>query len=179
MTLHLLTSLEDCVDQSFSFFVPGKPETQGSKSAFGRAWTDKNGKQRVAVSMVEQSKGLYQWRSTIGRMALLMRPNNWQTNGIYTLHAVFYMPRPLSHFSKNGELKSSAPVFHAKAGDADKLLRACGDALTKVCYDDDALIVAASSAKLYHKRGESPGAHITVTRLDEAAARGAAFVFAP
>lgn len=179
MSLKLLTTLDDCAEQSFSFFVPGKPETQGSKNAFGRAWTDKNGKQRVAVAMVEQSKGLYQWRCDIGKIALIMRPNMWRTDGLYTLHATFYMPRPKFHFNSHGELKANAPIFHSKAGDADKLLRACGDALTKVCYDDDALIVAASSAKLYCKQGGHPGAHITVTRLSETAAGGAALAFAP
>ena len=179
MTLNLLTNFEECAEQSFSFFVSGKPETQGSKSAFGRTWTDANGKQRVSVAMVEQSKGLYQWRSSIGKMALIMRPNMWRTDGLYALHAVFYMPRPKAHFNARGELKSNAPVFHSKAGDADKLLRACGDALTKVCYDDDALIVSASSIKLFCKPDGVPGVHVTVTRLNEAAAGGAAFVFAP
>ena len=179
MTQNLLSSFEGCAEQSFSFFVAGKPETQGSKNAFGRTWTDANGKQRVAVAMVEQSKGLYQWRSSIGRMALIMRPDTWRTDGLYVLEALFYMPRPKSHFNSKGELKLNAPIFHSKAGDADKLLRACGDALTKVCYDDDALIIAASSIKLYCKAGGVPGVHVKVTRLDEAAAGVAAFVFAP
>jgi crossover junction endodeoxyribonuclease RusA len=179
VTLQLLSNLDHCAEQSFSFFVAGKPETQGSKSAFGRTWTDANGKQRVAVAMVEQSKGLHQWRSSIGKMALIMRPNMWRTDGLYVLNALFYMPRPKAHYNSKGVLKPNAPVFHSKLGDADKLLRACGDALTKICYDDDALIVAASSAKLFCRPDGVPGAHITVTRLDEAAATGAALVFAP
>jgi Holliday junction resolvase RusA-like endonuclease len=179
VTVDLLANFEDCAEQSFSFFVAGKPETQGSKNAFGRTWTDNKGRQRVAVAMVEQSKGLYQWRSDIGRMAAILRPNMWRTDGIYTLQATFYMPRPKYHYNSKGELKPDAPVFHTKAGDADKLLRACGDALTKICYDDDALIVAASSVKLFCKADGISGVHVKVTRLNQEAAGGAAFVFAP
>ena len=170
MTANLLMTLEECSAQSYSFFVAGKPETQGSKSAFGRVYTDKDGRQRVAVAMTEQSKGVYAWRASIGRMALLMRPKDWRTDGVYLLSAVFSMQRPKSHFNSAGELKRNAPVLHGTRGDADKLLRACGDALTKICYNDDALIVAATSLKIFCDPKDGPGAHINVFRLEETAA---------
>ena len=170
MTANLITTLEQCSVQSYSFFVAGKPETQGSKSAFGRAYTDKEGRQKVAVAMVEQSKGLYAWRASVGRMATLMRPRDWDTQGLFMLSVLFYMPRPKSHFNSKGLLKPSAPLFHSNKGDADKLLRACGDALTKICYDDDALIVAASSMKLFCDPSDGPGVHVKVSRLDQEAA---------
>jgi Holliday junction resolvase RusA-like endonuclease len=179
MTAKLLATISDCSDQQFSFFVSGKPETQGSKSAFGRVYTDRQGKQRVAVAMAEQSKGLYAWRSSIGRVALLMRPKDWRTDGIFVLSAIFYMPRPKIHFNNKGQLKPSAPVFHAKLGDADKLLRACGDALTKICYDDDALIVAASSIKVFCDPEDGPGVHVSVSRLHEAGASAMALALKP
>ena len=179
MTAALVGAIDQCAAQKFSFFVAGKPETQGSKSAFGRVYTDRNGKQRVAVAMTEQSKGVYAWRSAIGRVALLIKPKDWQTDGIFALQAVFYMPRPKAHFNSRGELKSNAPLFHAKLGDADKLLRACGDALTKICYDDDALIVAASSIKMFCSPSDGPGAHITVLRLDEMAASAMSLALKP
>lgn len=179
MTARLFSTINDCSEQQFSFFVSGKPETQGSKSAFGRIYTDKQGKQRVAVAMAEQSKGLYAWRSAIGKVALLMRPKDWQTDGIYILSAVFYMPRPKAHFSSKGQLKADAPVFHAKVGDADKLLRACGDALTKICYDDDALIVAASSVKVFCDPVDGPGVHVTVSRLHVAGAAAMTLALKP
>lgn len=170
MTANLLITLEQCSVQSYSFFVAGKPETQGSKSAFGRTYTDREGRQRVAVAMVEQSKGLYNWRASIGRMATLTRPRDWETNGLFILSALFYMPRPKLHFNTKGELKQNAPLFHSAKGDVDKLLRACGDALTKICYDDDALIVAASSMKLFCDPSDGPGVHIKISRLDSEAA---------
>lgn len=170
MTANLLIALEHCSAQSYSFFVAGKPETQGSKSAFGRVYTDREGCQRVAVAMTEQSKGLHAWRASVGRMATLMRPRDWETQGLFVLSVLFYMPRPKSHFDSKGNLKRSAPLFHTKKGDADKLLRACGDALTKICYDDDALIVAASPMKLFCDPADGPGAHVKVSRLDQEAA---------
>jgi Holliday junction resolvase RusA-like endonuclease len=170
VTANLITTLDQCSVQSYSFFVAGKPETQGSKSAFGRAYVDREGRQRVAVSMVEQSKGLYAWRGSIGRVAALMRPKDWETDGVYLLSALFCMPRPKNHFNSRGELKPSAPKLHSVKGDADKLLRACGDALTKICYDDDALIVAASSIKVYCDPKDGPGAYIKISRLDTSAA---------
>jgi Holliday junction resolvase RusA-like endonuclease len=179
MTAVLFSAISDCSEQKFSFFASGKPETQGSKSAFGRIYTDKQGKQRVAVAMTEQSKGLYAWRSAIAKVALLFRPTDWRTDGIYVLSAVFYMPRPKSHFNSKGHLKADAPVFHAKLGDADKLLRACGDALTKICYDDDALIVAASSIKVFCDPIDGPGVHVTVLRLHEAGAAAMTLALKP
>lgn len=179
MTATLIAAIDQCASQRFSFFVAGKPETQGSKSAFGRIYTDRQGKQRVAVAMAEQSKGLYAWRGAIGKVAALMKPKDWSTDGIFVLQAVFYMPRPKAHFNSKGELKANAPVFHAKLGDADKLLRACGDALTKICYDDDALIVAASSIKVFCNPSDGPGAHITVLRLDEMAASAMTLALKP
>jgi Holliday junction resolvase RusA-like endonuclease len=169
MTANLLMTLEQCAAQSYSFFVAGKPETQGSKNAFGRVYKDREGRQRVAVAMTEQSKGLYAWRASIGRVATLMRPVGWDMSGLFVLSALFYMPRPKLHFNSKNQLKPSAPLFHSAKGDADKLLRACGDALTKICYDDDALIVAASSLKLFCDPSCGPGAHIKVSRLDEEA----------
>jgi len=164
-----VTILENCIAQSYSFFVSGKPETQGSKSAFGRIYTDRAGRQRVAVAMTEQSKGLHPWRASIGRMALIMRPKDWNTAGIFLLSTVFYMPRPKAHYNTKGCLRPSAPLFHSNKGDVDKLVRACGDALTNVCYEDDALIVGMSSLKVFCRPSEGPGVFIKISRLDEGA----------
>ena len=167
---NLMTTLEQSSVQTCSFFVAGKPETQGSKKAFGRAYMDQAGRQRVAVSMVEQSKGLHAWRASMGRVAKLFLPQDWEVNGLFSLSVVFYMPRPMAHFNSKGVLKESAPLLHGNKGDTDKLLRACGDALTKICYEDDAMIVAVSGIKLFCCPSDGPGASVTVSRLDPKAA---------
>lgn len=167
MTTSAMETLENCADQSYCFFVSGNPKTQGSKRAFGRAYTDKTGRQRVAVTMVEQATGLHPWRDLIGRIATLLRPSDWKQSGLFVLTAVFYMPRPKYHFNSKGQLKPSAPTFHAHKGDADKLLRACGDALTKICYEDDGMVIATSSVKLFCDPADGPGVFIRISRLSE------------
>lgn len=168
-----MAALEDHSDQSYSFFVSGNPKTQGSKRGYGRAYTDGEGRQRVAVTMVEQSKGLHTWRDSIKRMAALLRPSDWNTSGAFTLSAVFYMPRPKAHFNSKGELKKNAPMFHTHKGDADKLIRACGDALASVCYQDDGMIVGTSSVKLFCDPSDGPGALVRISRLSEEKAAAA------
>lgn len=173
MTANLILNLESCVAQSYSFFVAGNPETQGSKSAFGRAYKDKEGRTRVAVAMVEQSKGLHAWRASVGRMAVLMRPPGWVTSGAYMLDLTFYMPRPKAHFDKYGNLKKNAPLFHVKKKDGDKLTRAIGDALTGACYDDDSLVVCGLYLKVYCDPEIGPGVGIAISRLNQAVAEKA------
>lgn len=173
MTTNPILSIEPCVAQSYSFFVAGKPETQGSKSAFGRAYKDGEGRTRVAVAMVEQSKGLGAWRASVGRMAVLLRPPGWAMDGAYMLNSIFHMPRPKAHFDKYGKLKKNAPVLHCKKKDGDKLKRAIGDALTGICYDDDSLIVYGSYLKVYCDPVIGPGVAIAISRLDQATAEAA------
>jgi len=62
--------------------------------------------------------------------------------------------------------KSSPP--HTRKPDLDKLLRAVGDALTRVVYLDDAQIISyGESRKRYAAIGETPGVSI---RIEEIAA---------
>lgn len=83
------------------------------------------------------------------------------------------MPRPKAHYNAKGCLRPSAPLFHSNKGDVDKLVRACGDALTKVSYDDDALIVGISALKVFCRPSEGPGVFVKISRLEEEAAAAA------
>ena len=61
----------------------------------------------------------------------------------------FYMPRPKSHFGKNG-LKESAPGFVTTKPDLDNLEKSVLDALTNVgMWRDDSQVVAVSKEKRY------------------------------
>lgn len=159
--------LQQTTTKEFSFFVAGKPACQGSKTAFGRIGRDKTGKQRVFVNMVEQDKGLDEWRMTAGNVARVMLPNAWELEGLFVLKVIFYLQRPKSHYGSKGELKIKAPVFHSQIKDYDKLLRAIGDSLTGICYKDDSMIVSGSGMKFYVPEGRETGAWISVARLDE------------
>ena len=157
---------------SFHFFVPGSPASQGSKTAYGRVVPGPDGRPRAIVNMVEQDKGLSEWRGEVTKAARLAKPSDWQQQGAFLLSTVFYMPRPKAHFKSNGQPRPDAPLFHCKRKDCDKMLRAIGDALTEVCYEDDSLIVSACGTKLYCDAASGrAGAKIFVARLDEEAAR--------
>ena len=160
--------LRQTTTRKYEFFVTGTPACQGSKTAYGRIGTDKNtGQKRCFCNMVEQDKGLHEWRASVGGVAKLMLPDDWQTDGLFMLKALFYLPRPKVHYSTSGKLKPSAPVFHSQIKDYDKLLRAIGDSLTGVCYDDDCMVVYGTGFKLFVPEGRRPGAWVSVSRLDE------------
>lgn len=162
------------------FFVLGDPACQGSKTGFGRVGKDpQTGKQRVFVNMVEQDKGLGQWRRSVGNMARLMLPNDWQKDGLFVLKTIFYLPRPKLHYSAVGGLKQSAPVFHSQKKDYDKLLRAIGDSLTGIAYEDDGMIVSGSAMKFWVPEGHGTGAWISIARIDEKAAAPLALELLP
>lgn len=151
---------------SYSFFVPGKPASQGSKVALPRLIKGKDGKPRAIASMKEQDPNLAAWRYDVERMGRLMRPEGWDLEGYFILDAFFFMPRPNAHFDTNGRLRSKAPCFHGSQKDCDKMLRAIGDALTGVCYLDDDTIALGSGAKLYSTQAQPIGAWISVRRID-------------
>lgn len=53
----------------------------------------------------------------------------------------FVFKRPPSHYKKNGELRSSAPLRHTQKPDLDNLLKSLLDALVKACVlQDDCLV---------------------------------------
>ena len=81
----------------------------------------------------------------------------------------FYLPRPQGDYTtgKNaGNLKPSAPMYHIKVPDADKLARAVQDALTKVIWHDDKQVVDLRSLKHYETPYNPPGVAIYVEELD-------------
>jgi len=175
LNITLLSALQGATTNSFEFFVAGAPAVQGSKTAFGRVVRGQDGKPRAVVNMVEQDKGLGEWRYSVSQMGRLMRPKGWSKQGIFMLSAIFYLPRPNAHFNVSGHLRASAPVFHSKRKDCDKMLRAIGDALTDICYEDDCLLVSVSGFKAYcNPQGDGEGARIFVAHLDEGMAGAAA-----
>lgn len=163
-TLH--GALRGTTTASYSFFVPGKPASQGSKVALPRLIKGKDGKPKAIANMKEQDPNLPIWRHDVSRMGLLMRPEDWNPEGHFILDAFFFMPRPKAHFDARGALKYGAPFFHGSQKDCDKMLRAIGDALTGVCYLDDDTIALATAAKLYSTEVQPTGAWISVHRID-------------
>lgn len=127
------------------FVVEGQPIAQGSKRA-------------LHVGVVrDDSPELKPWRHKVATVA---RANGWREpiDGPVALGVAFVRQRPRAHF-KRGVLKRDAPAFPTGPRDLDKLLRAIFDALTGVCWCDDARVVVARPIKLY---GPVAGAAILV-----------------
>ena len=141
---------------SFSFFVPGEPITEGSTRAFASG-------QHVVVTH-DRGPELAVWRTRVKRAAQeAAREAGWETryDGPVAVTALFLLPRP----------KSAKGRFlpHVKP-DLDKLIRAVGDALAPYKQEgvlkDDSRITVWRTVKEYAD-GYRPGVLIIVSPIDE------------
>jgi crossover junction endodeoxyribonuclease RusA len=134
------------------FFVPGLPKTAGSKRVFmvkGRPIiTDDNAKSK-------------DWKSDIKHFAIDMMKEIPPFDCALEVTFEFLLPRPKSHFGKLG-IRKSAPGYPRGRPDVLKLSRAVEDALSGICWKDDAQIVSEKLRKRY-AFNESPGCWITVS----------------
>ena len=144
---------------SFTFRILGTPVPQGSVKAFGS---------RVVAN---NEHALGSWRSDVASAAQRAKPADWDINAAVSLRCEFVFPRPLSHYGtgKNStKLKPSAPRYHVKTPDVDKLVRgvadSIGDAVARVLLNNDSQIVSIYAAKRY-STDDFLGAIITVTAL--------------
>lgn len=143
--------------------VSGTPAPQGSKSGF--IVTPKGGKPRVVIT--DGKKGspgklaLDKWREAVsaaGRDWMRAHDDPPLLDGPLILWATFWLPLP-----------STAPRWRWlpwSKPDADKLLRATLDGLSKVVYADDARVVELHVRKLY-ALGRGPGAVIRIRPVGE------------
>jgi len=172
---------------SLEFVVLGTPVTQGSKAVAGYAGERIPTRKGVAILkpraiLVEQSNmatetrkahRLKRWRETIAMTAMrVVQRDNWQrVAGPVNLCCEFVFTRPKSHFvggdRMRGRLTAKAPSHHVGYPDQDKLLRAVGDALTGIAYDDDSQVVShdGSLKRWSHSALGRPGVRVTVRRL--------------
>lgn len=152
----------------FDFAVSGKPITQGSKTAriSGRRFkvgnqtavlspqvvltelTDMARKSKATGKRTRKSGQLTAWREAIALEARRALGNIGPRKAFFRLHAEFVIPRPPSHFKKDGTLRKSAPDYPLES-DLDKLVRAVGDCLKGVVWTDDNLIRKIETEKRY------------------------------
>ena len=143
------------------FFVPGTARTAGSKSAF----KGKDGR----VHVTHSGKFTKEWMNTVRYFALKAMDRQCVIDKPVRLFVCFDMPRPKGHFGTGrnaGKLKDSAPKYCPKKPDLTKLVRAVEDAITRVVWRDDALVVQQHTVKRYIANGEPIGAHITIETLE-------------
>ncbi len=121
------------------FTVDGIPAPQGSKT-------------RTKWGMREDNPRTKPWRAAVASEAAAATIGREPLTGPLELAAIFYFPRPKSHYRTGkhaDQLKPSAPDYCATKPDADKLLRAAADAMTGIVYRDDSQLVRVSARKLY------------------------------
>lgn len=139
------------------FFVAGRPAAQGSKRHVGGG------------RLVESSRQVGPWRATVRRAALEVMSGQPPRTGPLEVYLRFVMPRPKSHLRKGKaqtdgwRLLPFAPRKHTSKPDVDKLARAVLDALTGVCWCDDAQVIAVHAEKSYAYRATpTPGVHAII-----------------
>lgn len=142
-----------------TFFVPGIPKTAGSKRAFMRPVM------RFPV-IVDDCKRGADWKGDVKAFAV----EHWTdmpTRDPVRVRFTFSLPRPDCHFGSgknSGTLKKSAPSYHVKKPDVDKMSRAIMDALTGIVWRDDAQVVAKLVTKDYAPK---PGVEVVIETLDD------------
>jgi len=164
---------------SFTFRVIGIPASKGSKTAMAikqksapaSSSNKSKNKSGYRAVMIEVDKKLPTWTELVKSQAKRAIPENWTFSSgdgqIYALFMLFYFARPAYHFNVRGELlnKYSGSKYKGSQPDADKCVRAVGDALTGLAYADDAQLVAPFPIKLWCPPGRLPGATITVKKI--------------
>lgn len=138
------------------FEVEGRPVPQGSMTA------SYNKKLGVAHVHHVQGEALALWRASIRTAA---RESGATISRFpIAVWVEFGMPRPKTHMWLKGGQYRVRPMFWdalpSVQPDIDKLARAVCDALTGVCYNDDAQIVKLLVTKVY-------GSSTSITITDE------------
>ena len=124
------------------FEVPGIAKTAGSHNSYqGR--------------IVHANPKTKEWMRTVGWWARKEYTEETLLTGPIWIAVHFRFMRPDYHYGtgKNKQiLKRSAPDYHIKTPDLDKLVRAIQDALTGIIYKDDKQIVGIVASKGYDTR---------------------------
>lgn len=131
-----------------AFFVPGRPSPQGSK--------EYKGKNRAGKAiLVESSKRVKPWREQIAWHARQQNPE--MLAGPVAMRLEFVMVRP----QRLPKSKPTPPATQ-RTGDIEKLARAVNDALSGICFRDDAQVIDMHLRKRIAEPEEPSGVHITI-----------------
>lgn len=131
------------------FWVPGKPQTAGSKRAFTNPKTG-----RAIVTESGNAAAKRAWRSDLRdaaeRAIFELPPGTWDLGVPMKVMFLFVRARPKAHYRVDGSIgERHVPARPVQRPDLLKLARAAEDALTGVVWSDDSLIVAETLAKMY------------------------------
>jgi Holliday junction resolvase RusA-like endonuclease len=146
--------MSDHADQ-IQFRVEGQPAPAGSKTAYPAA--DGN-----SVRVVDAAKGGAAWTATVALAATQAMRGRDPLQGPLRLVLMFYRVRPRGHYrtGKNAHLlREGAPDHPTTKPDVLKLARRVEDALSGICYADDALICQEVLSKVW---GATPAVDVTL-----------------
>lgn len=170
------TAIEVVPGRQYAFSILGVAQPGGSKQAFvpvhrtqicecgpipGKLPYRREGGS-IIVSVVDANPKVDVWKKHVARIAQ-EEYHGPLFSGAIAVRFVFYRARPDSHYGKTGLSKAGRDnPFPATKPDVLKLTRALEDALTGICYVDDALICRETIWKEY---GEPPRVEITLESL--------------
>lgn len=136
------------------FVVHGIAQPKGSAKAFiPKGWN-----RAIVTSDNSKNKGWQQLVAEAASHAIEQRGDFVLIETSALLRVVFYLPRPKAIRDRI--------VPHTKKPDLDKLVRSVKDALSKVAFRDDAIVVEIAARKEYARPGDAPRAEVTVTDCD-------------
>lgn len=132
------------------FFVPGVPAPGGSKRGFA---IKKGGTYTGRVAIVDAGgERTKTWRQDVAFLARqTMALNHLDVlTGPLKIKFIFQLRRPKSHLRSDGlVLRPSAPLHPITRPDCTKLARSTEDAITGICWADDAQIVKQTHEKVF------------------------------
>lgn len=143
------------------FFVPGIPQTAGSKRAFP---VKKNGVFTGKNIVVDANPRAKDWKARVAHAAEIAMAGRPPIVGPLEVSFTFTMPRIGAHFRSNGQLKENAPRYSIVRPDVLKLSRAVEDACIGICWRDDSQIAKEHLEKPY---GDNPGVKVEIRPIGE------------
>lgn len=149
------------VENVLAFFVAGRPQTAGSKTAIRKG-------DRTLVVESGDRDAKRAWRADVRAAAAeaMVEPELWPTSGPLRVSFEFFRRRPRGHYGtgrNDGVLKAGAALLRPVARpDVLKLARSVEDALTEIVWTDDSVIVDERLSKTW---GTVEGVRVTVERL--------------
>ncbi len=146
------------MSEPITIIVYGKPQTAGSKKAFG--FKRANGS--IGASVTDDNAKSRDWKNAVASAAREVYDGDL-LRGPLKVMMTFVMVRPKGHHGKMGPTKQGRETpFPVGRPDVLKLSRCVEDALSGVVWADDAQIVHETLVKLY---GEPARAFVTIERL--------------
>lgn len=145
---------------TITFIVRGTPQSAGSKNGFPIRRKDGS----IGVAMTDSNPNSKGWMLTVADEA--RKHFAAPLKGPLSLHVVFGMPRPKSHYRSGkyaGLLKDAAPLHTITKPDTTKLVRCLEDALTGIAWKDDSQVAQQQAEKIYV---DTPQALVTIRRLE-------------